>query len=288
MATSKKYLSRDFFILLVGTGAIGVLIFFLISVSQPPPMNASVGSGAAVQGNSNTVNVSISSGVPLELSSQLHMATSKKDFGWYARYILVPLFGSGGLVALIIFFSSKTAPIPAMNASVGNGAAVLGNSNTVNVSISSGDSKRNDEILEIVRRMERIEKEKSKDLKQFFPLGYIIFTATKREQIVPLGDSTWDKSLEIDWKSGQHSVQISENKITLHLPTLKLGDPKKGQMTFYPQDYSFPLPTATGVPLTGHGVNGLVLWFLIVSTNDPGPIMAIGLRRDDQFKPSTK
>ena len=74
---------------------------------------------------------------------------------------------------------------------------------------------KQDETLAIVKRMERVQSENDEQLLKRFPLGYVLFTATLRKEIIPLDPKT--KDFEVDWHSAK-VVEITEERVIVQFP----------------------------------------------------------------------
>lgn len=86
-----------------------------------------------------------------------------------------------------------------------------------------------DEGLKQIRDgMLAVQKQQDAELRAKFNLGYILFTATERKEIVPL-DSPMNDILKVDWKPG-YNVSFSDKTITIRLPDIRFSPPNSGEL----------------------------------------------------------
>ena len=99
----------------------------------------------------------------------------------------------------------------------GNNNALIQNS--PNAILNYGIS---DEWLKQIREgMLAVQKQKEAELQAEFKMGYVIFTATERNEIVPL-NSPMDEIITIDWKA-DYNVSFNEDSVILHIPNIILN-----------------------------------------------------------------
>lgn len=190
--------------------------------------------------------------------------------------VWIALIGAVGVIAAAIISRNSSSLQPSVT-NTGSGAAFIGNNNNVKYEIAPDGSSDTQEILNSVRRMELVQKERVAELEKRFPLGYMLFTATDRRQIVPMKTNNVDDMLRFNWKSESHAVRVTSSNIFLHLPVFQMGlNSQSGLSTFPGQDWM--LPRTEGVELKNTQMGDILLSFYIVSTNDPGAIIALGLK----------
>jgi hypothetical protein len=128
--------------------------------------------------------------------------------------ILLVATGLGFVVFSLVSSESerKTAENHGQNATAtGPGATAINAASGAIVSVSSGAT-----IEQIKEAMRQVQREQGPDLRKLFTLGYVLFTATETQEIIPLNRPI-DTGLEVDWESG-HSVSLTSNSVTLYLP----------------------------------------------------------------------
>ena len=119
---------------------------------------------------------------------------------------------TAAIIAFLAQQTRKESPTVSQSANNSPGAIQAGG----NVNINNGLS---DEGLKQIREgMLAVQREQEEKLQAKFNLGYILFTATKRNEIVPL-QSPFDEIIKIDWKAG-YSVTFKTNYVFLHIASL--------------------------------------------------------------------
>jgi hypothetical protein len=166
-------------------------------------------------------------------------------------------------------------------------ATVLGSNNTV-IQVAPGSIVVNgttDEGLKQIRDgMLAVQKQKDAELRATFNLGYILFTATERNEIVPL-NSPIDDILKIDWKSG-YNVSFSDKTVTLRFP----------DMTFQPPDGDVHFSGCSVTvfkhfePLARPGfvMGNYRLAFKVASINENSVVIAMGIQSPPPPRPSAE
>ena len=143
-----------------------------------------------------------------------------------------------------------------------------------------------DEGLKQIRDgMLAVQKQKDAELRAKFNVGYILFTATERNEIVPL-DSPMDDILTVDWKSG-HNVSFSDKTVTLHLPHINFHPPNSGvvdlnRSTITVRRHFEPFARP------GFVQGNYRLAFKVVSTNEDSIIIAMGIESPPEKRPSVE
>jgi hypothetical protein len=132
--------------------------------------------------------------------------------------------------------------------------------------------------------MREVQREQDPDLRRKFQLGYILFTATERQEIVPL-NSPIDEMLQIDWKSG-YSVSFTPDSVTLGLPTMTIRMPDSGgvvhlQGTSVTVRRRFEPWARPGIYNNGK----MRVAFKVVSTNADSIMIAMGIESPPEPKP---
>src|SRR5258708_7929507 len=142
---------------------------------------------------------------------------------------------------------------------------------------------KQDETLAIVRRMESFQQGNDAALKAKFNLGYILFTATERREIVPLR-SPMDEILKIDWETG-YAVYFESNAVTLRLPNFIIRPP--GSATVVHQGSTVTLPRRIE-PWARPGIynDGKIrVAFKVVATNAGALMIAMGVQSPPEPRP---
>jgi hypothetical protein len=165
-------------------------------------------------------------------------------------------------------------PSVAQSASTaGNNSPVMqaNNGSTINSTINYGLTE---DSLRLIREgMAAIERKKKDDLLKTFPMGYVLFTITERNQVVPNG-SPIDKILAFDWTSF-YALSISDGAITLHMPDMILTPPKGGLFVLSSCSmmvYRIPGTVTRGFRLGNYGVACRYL-----EDMDQSPVVALGI-----------
>jgi hypothetical protein len=185
-----------------------------------------------------------------------------KDVPWYYNPIFQTVVGIL-MCAVIGYFFFIKSPSPEKQ-------------NQILTAVTNSSAKE-DDVLAIVKRMEAVQNENTANLSNDFPLGYILFTATERKQIIPLR-SPMDKVIQFDWENSNYSVDMNEQGVFLHLPDFTLQNPD-GTGTAYFKGASEWLPRAVGAKHYGYVLKGnLCFVFEVISTNTDSVIMAMGLQ----------
>jgi hypothetical protein len=172
---------------------------------------------------------------------------------------------------------NKTATATGNNSPATNQSATASGSNTTVNGIS-------DEGLKQIRDgMLAVQKQKDAELRAKFNLGYILFTATERNEIVPL-DSPMDDILKVDWKSG-YNVSFSDDAVSLRLPHMVFHPPNSSVIDFNGSTITvrrhfepFARP--------GFVIGNYRLTFKVVSTNEDSIIIAMGIQSPPEKRPS--
>jgi hypothetical protein len=166
-------------------------------------------------------------------------------------------------------------------------AVTTGNNSPVTQTVNNYDypsneintaAEKQDEMLAMLRRMETFKKEKESnpDFNKFFPLGYILFTATGRKEIISQQPSPMDE-IEFRWSEG-YSVEMTTTNATIHLPSFVVHN---GASTAHFSIGSIGLPRAVGYATSPMRFSSNVLTFLTVSTNTNETMVAVGLQPVD-------
>jgi hypothetical protein len=157
---------------------------------------------------------------------------------------------------------------PAMNAStIGSNSSVI-QVNTMNYSVGAT-------IEQIKQAMREVQKEKDPDLRKTFQLGYFLFAATERQEIVPLG-SPMDDILQVDWKAG-YTVSFSTDTVSLHISRMHIHFPDgpKTEMS----DLNVTIPRRIEPPRAGiYGTRKFQVACAVVSTSTESVVIAMGVR----------
>jgi hypothetical protein len=141
---------------------------------------------------------------------------------------------------------------------------------------------KQDETLEIVRRMVALQKENDPELKAKFNLGYVLFTATERKQVIPL-NSPFDEILIVDWKSG-YDVSFLDDSVTLRLPSIVFHPTNSARLAFNGQSVTVRRrfePWARPGIVSGN----FRLAFKVVSTNANSIVIAMGIQSPPEPRP---
>jgi hypothetical protein len=166
-------------------------------------------------------------------------------------------------------------------------ATVLGSNNTV-IQVAPGsiviNGTTDEGLKKILDGLLAAQKQKDAELLAEFNIGYILFTATERNEIIPL-NSPMDDILKVDWKSG-YNVSFSDKTVTLRFPDIVLLPPNSGSTTFNGcsvtlpklENFTFELP-----PLFCPSNYKLV--FKVISTNENSVIIAMGVKRYEIYPP---
>jgi len=130
--------------------------------------------------------------------------------------------------------------------------------------------------------MAALQKENDPALKAKFNLGYILFTATERKEIIPL-NSPMDEILKVDWKSG-YDVSFSDDAVTLKLPNIVFQPTNSATMTINGESVTV---RRRFEPWARPGfVNGnFRLAFKVVSTNSDSITIAMGIQSPPEPRP---
>ena len=142
---------------------------------------------------------------------------------------------------------------------------------------------KQDETLAIIRSMQSFQQENDAALKAKFNLGYILFTATERKELVPLR-SPMDEILRIDWATG-YSVAFESNTVTLRLPDFTIHPPNAG--TFAHHGTSVTLLRRIE-PWARPGIynDGKIrVAFKVVATNTDALMVAMGIQSPPEPRP---
>lgn len=164
--------------------------------------------------------------------------------------------------------------------------AISGSNNTViqaaaGASVITGIS---DEGLKQIRDgMSAIQKQKDAELRAKFNLGYILFTATERNVIVPLG-SPMDDILKVDWKTG-YNVSFSDKTVTLSLPNMVFQTPDSGVEIHFLNSSKIVVPRQLGLFVCPVVMVNYGLVFTVVSTSENSIIIAMGIQSPPQKRP---
>ncbi|MGA3164270.1 MAG: hypothetical protein ABSD77_08785 [Verrucomicrobiota bacterium] len=225
----------------------------------------------------------------LVLGGLIAMKKPKKVIGWFliiasCAFLLFAVFSSNTEKSedrnQIATTSGNNSPATIQS------ATVSGSNNTV-VQAAPGatvNASLSDESIKLIQEgMLALQKEKDAELKAKFNLGYILFTATDRNEIIPLG-SPMDEILKVDWKSG-YNVSFSDSAVTLTLPNMVFQPPNSGGV-----DFNSP---KIGVrrhfePFARPGfvVGNYRLAFKVVSTNANSIVVAMGIESPPEPRPT--
>ena len=151
----------------------------------------------------------------------------------------------------------------------GNNNFLLQNSPNATFGVSDKTYKQMQEGMLAIQKL------KDAELRAYFNVGYILFTATEKNIIVPK-ESPIDNILKIDWKSG-YNVSFTHDHVSLKLPRINY-------YISYPQidlnDAEVSLPRIENytliLPWTKYDKYKLI--FRVVSTNEDSITIAMGIR----------
>jgi len=204
----------------------------------------------------------------------------------YGVYIWAVLFILGVILILWAYFKGDkkvATEDKATKPETIQSATTLGNNSSVIQAFSGAKvfSGISDEGLNQIRDgMLAIQKQKDIELQAEFNLGYILFTATKRSEIVPL-DSPMDDILKVDWKSG-YDVSFSGDVIKLRLPKMVFDFPNIGTLNFDGCGVKIrPFKSST---LYAIDMGNYKIGFKVVSTNEDSVVIAMGIKSPPSIK----
>src|SRR6266850_696209 len=154
------------------------------------------------------------SAMHLKLSEVISLASF---VGWFLAYMKTDkrwvkwFFGAACVIAAIVAFCTQSDEPKVLDSH--NQMAITSGNNSPAINQSGPNltlNINNGPTLELIEQaMRNVQKEKDADLKKEFPLGYILFTATERKQIVPLR-SPMDEVIKINWRTG-YSVSFTND-----------------------------------------------------------------------------
>jgi hypothetical protein len=192
----------------------------------------------------------------------------------YVHWVLWAIAG----IALItgMFFSDTEKAATSQTANVyGEKSQILQaapGSTINNTTINNGVS---DATLEVIRNgMREAQKQEEAKLKESFPDGWIIFTATERREIIPL-DSPMEQIVKFHW-TNHYSVDLSPTRINLQLPDFDFLNPD-GSIRLAIQHLKLDCVREAGHSLGMQWNTNYLVMFQILSTGKDGVIIAMGL-----------
>jgi hypothetical protein len=205
---------------------------------------------------------------------------------------------SGVIVAIVaaiatwsgIFGKLKSGITTTTSGNNSPAAVTTGNNSPVTQTVNNYDypsnemntaAEKQDEMLAILRRMEKFKTEKESDpnFNKIFPSGYILFTATGRKEIISQQPSSMDE-IEFSWSEG-YSVEMTATNAAIHLPPFVVHN---GASTAHFNIGSIDLPRSVGYATSPMRFGSNVLTFLTVSTNTDETMVAVGLQPVDLFQ----
>jgi hypothetical protein len=175
--------------------------------------------------------------------------------------------------------TGKNAPVTIQTANAMSNSTVIqaAPGSTANNGIS-------DESIKLIREgMLAIQKEKDAELKSKFSLGYILFTATDRNEVVPL-NSPMDEVIKIDWKSG-YTVTFTDTHIMLSIGHMVIHFPNSITQDFH--DCNFGVLRRIE-PWARPGIynDGVFrVAFKAISTHEDSAIIAMGIESPPEPRP---
>jgi hypothetical protein len=137
-------------------------------------------------------------------------------------------------------------------------------------------------LEQIKQAMREVQKEKDPELRKIFPLGYILFTATEHQQIVPL-NSPMDSMIEVDWRT-KYTVSFEDNKVLLELPTITIHQLPGDNSKMVGCGIGFPKRIGAGT-IIGLTYAPYVLCFAVVAIDGGNVTVAMGLQPKPESKP---
>jgi hypothetical protein len=130
-----------------------------------------------------------------------------------------------------------------------------------------------DESIKLIRQgMVSVEKKHQSELMNWFPGGYLIFTAIKGEQIVPLDRKSDQNIFNTDWT--EFSITSTPETITINLPLIIFDTPNMKNMQIGPNEVAIE-KNELKVGLKCNLALGAQL--LVLSTNDDSLTFAFGI-----------
>jgi hypothetical protein len=168
----------------------------------------------------------------------------------------------------------------------GKNSVAIGSANNPTINQVQGNMIVNgvthDDIQAIREGLKAIQKQKDAEISSIFDVGYILFTATERNEIVPL-DSAFNEILHVDWKSGWN-ITFSEKAVTLTTPSMFITK-NNLRAEFGPNQYTLDrvinpgfIPFVLGQDFT--------LGLKVVDTNADSITFALGILDGEAFQPS--
>lgn len=183
---------------------------------------------------------------------------------------------------------NKTATATGDNSSATNQSATTSGSNNTVIQAAPGATVVNglsDKGLnQIQEGMLALQKQKDAELRAIFNVGYILFTATERNQIVPL-NSTMDNILKVNWESG-YNVSFSDNTVTLRLPETVFSPPNTGAIHFGGSNNITVYRHFEPFARPGFVMGNYRLAFKVVSIDEDSIIIAMGIQSPPPKRPS--
>jgi hypothetical protein len=176
---------------------------------------------------------------------------------------------------------NKTASTDGNNSPATNQVATQsGTNNTLNQVAARGTLTYgiSDETYKQMQEdMLALQKQKDAELRAIFKYGYILFTATERNEIVPL-NSPIDNILTIDWNAG-YNISFSDETIKLRMPTITY-EPTKIRL----EDCTIRMPK-DGTLVSGLFLGKHIIAYKVISIKKDSVIIAMGILDKSEYKP---
>jgi len=207
-------------------------------------------------------------------------------WAWFCAALLAADIG------LFVFFAhfdpkSKSTPIVSVassrpiqspmatdQTSSGNNSANINQANQGGVNNLTVNYGLTPDIFQAIKDgMIAAEKRRKDDLLKTFPMGYVLFTITDRNQFVPNG-SPLDQIVFIDWTTLK-AIEVSEKSISFLIPTIYLMPPGGGFSIL--DSCAVTVPRDTQSISKPFAMAGYVVGFKYLEDLGGNPILVMGI-----------
>jgi hypothetical protein len=197
-----------------------------------------------------------------------------KKIGGFGLILMTVIILTVAFLIWLHFQQPTTSNSPTSTQSGNNNALIQNSPNaTLNYGVSDETYKQMQEGMLAVQKL------KDAQLRAEYDIGYIIFTATERNEIVPL-KSPMDNIIIVDWKSG-YLISSSSDTVKFRFPDMVVRQESQnggGAVELGFNGCTATMPKRENITFKAIALNDVGVDFKIVSISKDSIVIAMGVK----------